>query len=326
MAITTVEIPVLDLGPYLAGEPGADARTAAALRHALEHVGFYFVVNHPVPPALIADIFAETRRFHALPLDDKLALRLNRHNIGYLPVASSVSRASTIDTVKKPNVVEALFLKRDRPADHPDVVAGVLFRGLNQWPSRLPGFRETCLEYFHAMEAFCHQLLPLYALALDLPRDFFAEAFREPQITLRLSHYPAIPREPDQYGISGHTDSGFMTLLPNNDVDGLEIRPAGHDWTPAPSIPGAFVVNSGDILRRWTNDRFLSTEHRVRNPETRDRYAVPYFFDPETHWPIECLPSCRSASHPPRYDVTTYEKYLAWFTDGNYRGDSTARP
>src|SRR5262245_51979608 len=187
MATTTVEIPVLDLGPYLAGEPGADARTARALRHALEHVGFYFIVNHEVPPHLIAAIFAETRRFHALPLDDKLALRLNHHNIGYLPVAASVSRASTIDTVKKPNVVEALFLKRDRPADHPDVVAGVLFRGLNQWPANLPGFRETCLAYFDAMEAFCHRLLPLYALALDLPRDFFAEPFREAQITLRLS-------------------------------------------------------------------------------------------------------------------------------------------
>jgi isopenicillin N synthase-like dioxygenase len=323
---TTVDIPVLDLGPYLAGAPGAADRTAAALRYALEHVGFYFVVNHPVPPALIADVFAEARRFHALPLEDKLALRLDRHNIGYLPVASSVSRASTIDAVKKPNVVEALFLKRDRRADHPDVVAGVLFRGQNQWPANLPGFRERCLAYFDAMEAFCHRLLPLYARALDLPADFFDEPFREAQITLRLSHYPAIRREADQYGISGHTDSGFMTLLPNNDVEGLEIRPAGHDWTPAPSIPGSFVVNSGDILKRWTNDRFLSTEHRVRNPETRDRYAVPYFFDPETHWPIECLPSCRSETNPPRYEATTYERYLAWFTNGNYRGDTAARP
>lgn len=117
-----------------------------------------------------------------------------------------------------------------------------------------------------------------------------------------------------------------MTLLPNNDVEGLEIRPAGHDWTPAPGIPGSFIVNSGDILKRWTNDRLLSTEHRVRNPETRDRYAVPYFFDPETHWPIECLPSCRSETNPPRYESTTYERYLAWFTNGNYRAETTARP
>ena len=326
MATVRVDIPVIDLGPYLADVPGADRTTADALRHALEEVGFYFVVNHPIPATLIADIFAETRRFHALPLDDKLALRLNRHNIGYLPVAASVSRASTIDTVKKPNLVEALFLKRDRPADHPDVVADVLFRGVNQWPANLPGFRETCLEYFRAMEAFCHRLLPLYARALDLPPDFFAEPFREAQITLRLSHYPPVPREADQYGISGHTDSGFMTLLPNNDVEGLEIRPAASDWTPAPSIPGSFVVNSGDILKRWTNDRFLSTEHRVRNPETRDRYAVPYFFDPQTHWSIECLPSCRSATNPARYEPTTYERYLAWFTDGNYRGERARRP
>jgi isopenicillin N synthase-like dioxygenase len=325
-ATTAVAIPVVDLGPYLAGEPRAANRAADTLRHALEEVGFYFVVNHPVPPRLVADVFEQARRFHALPLDAKLALRLNKHNIGYLPVASSVSRASTIDQVKKPNVVAALFLKRDRPPAHPDVLADVLFRGLNQWPADLPGFRERCLEYFHAMEGFCHRLLPLYARALELPADWFDQPFREAQITLRLSHYPPIAREPEQYGISGHTDSGFMTLLPDNDVEGLEIRPAGREWTPAPSIPGSFLVNSGDILKRWTNDRFLSTEHRVRNPETRDRYAVPYFFDPETHWPIECLPTCQSAENPPRYAVTTYERYLAWFTNGNYRGDAAARP
>lgn len=326
MATTAVDIPIIDLGPYLAGERDAVRRAAVALRHALEEVGFYYVVNHPIPPALVTRIFAETARFHALPLDDKLALRMNRHNIGYLPVGGSVSRASAIDTVKKPNVVEALFLKRDRPPDHPDVVAGVLFRGTNQWPANLPGFRDTCLEYFHAMEAFCLRLIPLYALALDLPEDFFAEAFREAQITLRLSHYPAVPRDADQYGISPHTDSGFVTLLPNNDVEGLEIRPAGRDWTPAPDIPGSFIVNSGDVLKRWTNDRFLSTEHRVRYPASRDRYAVPYFFDPNTHWPIECLPTCHGPGNPPRYEPTTYERYLAWFTDGNYRAETTARP
>ena len=326
MATTAVAIPILDVAPWLSGVAGAAERTAALLRHALEDVGFYFVVNHPIPPRLIERIFAETRRFHGLPLEAKLALRLDKHNIGYLPVASSVSRASTLDTVKKPNVVEALFIKRDRPPDHPDVVNDVRFRGLNRWPANLPGFRETCLEYFDAMETFCLRLLPLYAMALDLPLDWFAAPFHEPQITLRLSHYPPMPREPDQHGLSAHTDSGFMTLLPNNDVAGLEIRPAGHDWTPAPSIPGAFLVNSGDILKRWTNERFRSTEHRVRPPETRDRYAVPFFFDPETHWPIECLPTCQSESNPPRYPPTTYEKYLAWFTGGNYRGADGVRP
>src|SRR5687767_4058887 len=143
MATTAVDIPVLDVGPWLGGAPGAGERTAALLRHALEDVGFYFVVNHPVPAGLIEDVFAETRRFHALPVETKLGLRLDKHNIGYLPVAASVSRASTLDTVKKPNVVEAFFIKRDRPSDHPDVVNDVLFRGVNRWPADLPGFRET---------------------------------------------------------------------------------------------------------------------------------------------------------------------------------------
>jgi isopenicillin N synthase-like dioxygenase len=324
--MTTV-IPVIDLGPYRAGAPGAGEMAARALRDALTRVGFYFVVNHGVANRLVEAIFAEARRFHALPLEDKLALRMNKHNTGYMPVASTVSRASTLDAVKKPNLVEALFIKRERAPDHPDVVNDVLFRGLNQWPRDLPGFRETCLQYSAALEALGKRLLPLYAYALDLPERWFDAAFDEPQITLRLSHYPPMTYEDGQYGLSPHTDSGFMTLLPNNNVAGLEIRPAGHDWTPAPSIPGAFLVNSGDILRRWTNDRLLSTEHRVKNLSGGDRYAVPYFFDPRTDHVITCLPTCCGPDDPTRYEPITYEKYLAWFTGQNYHEqEATARP
>jgi isopenicillin N synthase-like dioxygenase len=320
-------IPVIDLGPYRSGVPGAGEAAAHALGEALARVGFYFIVNHGVPAGLVEAIFAEARRFHALPLPDKLALRMSKHNTGYMPVASTVSRASTLDAVKKPNLVEAFFVKRDRPPDHPDVINGVLFRGLNQWPRDLPGFREKCLEYSAALEALGKRLLPLYARALGLPDTWFDRAFDEPQITLRLSHYPAVAHEDGQYGLSAHTDSGFMTLLPNNDVAGLEIRPAGCDWTPAPSIPGALLVNSGDILRRWTNNRFLSTEHRVRNLSGGDRYAVPYFFDPRTDYVITCLPTCCGPDDPPRYEPITYEVYLAWFTGQNYhRQEATARP
>jgi len=321
------EIPVLDLGAYLAGAPGSAGALAKALRAALEQVGFYSIVNHGVPQALVEDVFAEARRFHALPLEEKLRLKMTKHNTGYVPLGGGVSKASSIATVKKPNLNAAFFMKRDRPPEHPDVLNGVLFRGLNQWPEGLPGFRDKLREYFGVMEALCHRLLPLYAWALDLPGGFFDEPFHEAQITLRLSHYPPVAHEDEQFGLAPHTDSGFMTLLPDNEVEGLSIRPPGGDWLDVPRVPGSFLVNSGDTLKRWTNDRFLSTQHRVRVASRRDRYAIPFFFDPRTDYVIECLPTCQGPDNPPRYAPITYEKYLAWFMGRNYHGLSDeARP
>ena len=222
--------------------------------------------------------------------------------------------------IPKPNLVAAYFIKRDLPPDHPDVRAGVRFRGLNQWPDDLPGFRETALEYQGVMEALARGLLPLYARAAELPPDFFHEPFREADVTLRLSHYPPMPADAQQFGLAPHTDSSFLTMLPDNAVPGLEIRPAGSDWMAAPSLPGAYLVNSGDTLKRWTNDRFLSTEHRVRPSVERDRYAAPFFFSPRHDYVMECLPTCHGPGRPPRFQPFTYGQYIAWFADQNYHG------
>ena len=326
MNVNTATIPVLDLEPYLAGTPGALARAASSLREALAHVGFFFIANHGVPWTLVDEVFAEARRFHALPLDAKERLRMSKHNTGYVALGGGVSHASKIAAARKPNLNAAFFMKRDRAADHPDVVNDVPLRGLNQWPDGLPGFRETLNEYFATMERLCTRLLPLYERAFGLADGFFAEPFRDAQITLRLSHYPRVPAEAEQFGLAPHTDAGFMTLLPDNDVPGLEIRPAGWDWVPAPSRPRCFLVNSGDILRRWTNDRFLSTEHRVLPASTRDRYAIPFFFDPRTDVIVECLPTCQGRDDPAKHAPVAYGDYLAWFMKRNYHGATAEDP
>jgi len=322
-----VTIPVIDLAPYLGGTAGALDRAAAALGDALDRVGFFFIVGHDVPAELVGQVYAQARRFHALPLPDKLAMPMTLNNTGYKPLGSMTSRASAIDSAKKANQVAALFIKRDLPADHPDVVAGVRFRGLNRWPdpAALPGFRETCVSYQRTMEGLGQRLLPLFARALDLPLDFFAAPFRDADITLRLSHYPPTEYEDGQFGLAPHTDSSFMTFLPDNDVPGLEIRPQGADWTPAPPIPGSFLVNSGDTVKRWTNDRFLSTEHRART-RGADRYAVPFFMSPNVGYWMECLPTCHGPANPPRHEPITYGEYIAWFTGQNYHGEDTAPP
>jgi isopenicillin N synthase-like dioxygenase len=139
-------IPILDLGPYLAGEPGAEPKLTEELRWACERIGFYFIVNHGVPPGLIGRAWAETARFHAQPLADKMKLLINDHMIGYLPLGYSTFRSSTVNRNTKHDLNEALFVRRDRSPDDPDVVSGKRWRGLNQWPTALPGFRDTMVE------------------------------------------------------------------------------------------------------------------------------------------------------------------------------------
>ena len=311
-------IPVLDCAAFLHNEPGALTSLGATLRHALEHVGFYYLRGHNVPQSLIDQVFAACAHFHAQPLATKMALRANEHNVGYMPVNGYVSTRSQVENATRPNLVEAFFVKRDLPPDHPDVRANIRYRCTNQWPSptACPGFRDTIVAYCQVMERLCKGLLPVYAVALDLPPEYFAAAFTEPQYSLRLSHYPpAESGEADQYGVAPHTDSSFLTMLAQSALPGLAIRTSSGDWIDAPIVPGTFLVNSGDMLRRWTNHRFLATPHRVINRNTnRDRYAIPFFFDATYNYPMVCLPTCQGPDNPPRYAPTTYLEYMHWFT------------
>jgi len=313
------EIPVLDIGPLLAGVPGARERLAGELQYALENIGFYFIVNHGIAQSLVDGAFEAARLVHAMPLEDKLALRFNQHNIGYEPVGGSVTRHSALNTNNKPNKVEAFFIKRDLPADHPDVLAGLRFRAQNQWPEAVPEVRTLSMAYAGAMEKLAKSLLPLYALALDLPPDGFDEAFKEPMFTLRLSRYPRQDViEENQFGIAPHTDTSFMTMLPFNKIAGLWIRLPTGRWVEVPSMPGTFLVNGGDLMRRWTNDRFLATPHRVINASGQERYAIPFFMDCDYHWRMECLPTCVKKGEEPGYPPITYAEYLSWYRNQNY--------
>ena len=313
------EIPVFDIAPYLNGEPGARESLAARLRYALENIGFYFIVNHGVPQALIDATFDATRQFHNRPLERKMEHPFNEHNIGYVPIGGSVTRHSKLNQNNRPNQVESLFVKRDLPVGHPDVVNGVRFRGVNHWPEDLPTFRTTVMAYADALEKLGKSLLPLYALAADMPADAFDEAFSDPMYTLRLSHYPEQQVQAEnQFGLAPHSDTSFMTLLVQNKVQGLSVRLPNGEWIDAPALPGSFLVNGGDMLRRWTNDRFLATPHRVINNSGRERYAIPFFMDCNLNWVMKCLPTCQSADNPAKYDPITYSEYMSWYREQNY--------
>jgi len=311
-------IPIIDLGPYLANRPGAEAATAAQLGRALRDVGFFVIVNHEVPRELIDATFAEARRFHAQPMDAKLALRMNEHNNGYMMLGRYAVWTSDVNANDKPDLNEAFFVKRERAGDDPLVRTGRRFAGPNQWPADLPGFRETVLAYTDAVDALGCRVLPLCATALDLPPDTFDRAFAESQFSFRLTHYPPVAAEPNQFGIAPHTDANFMTFLAQSEVPGLQVRTPDGAWLDVPYVPGSFAVNSGDMLERWTNGRFKSTPHRALPPVRRSRYAIPYFMGPHLDTEIACLPTCQGPGNPPRHPAITYAAYLDWWYDANY--------
>jgi isopenicillin N synthase-like dioxygenase len=310
------QIPVIDLGAAFAGEPGALEAAAKALRHACESVGFLYIQGHGVGQDIVDGTFAAARAFHDQPLERKLGIKVNANMQGYMPIHGSTTRSSKLAGASKPNENEAFFLQREIAPDHPQF--GLPQRTANVWPEGLPGFRDTVLSYYGAMDALVARLLPVYARALDLPAGFFADAFRESMSTLRLTHYPAMAYDEGSFGVAPHTDSSFITLLAQNRVAGLQLMSQAGEWIDAPAIEGTFVVNTGDMLHRWSNGRFLSTPHRAYNLSNTERYAIPYFCHPDPDFPMACLPTCTDATRPPRFPTQTPLEYIEWHKSKNY--------
>jgi len=312
-------IPVLDLSDYLAGKEGVLDVLAGELRRACTEVGFFYIAGHGIDPELITATFEQSKRFHALPLETKLKLPQDANNIGYLPMNASIQRHSTVHKATLPNQNASFFISHDRAPDHPDVVANKPYRGANQWPDDLPGFRETVMSYFNALDQLGNNLLPVYATALNLPGDYFTEHFAdEGHQSLRMLHYPPTEQTGNDFGTSPHTDNTFMTILARMDVPGLAIRLPSGEWVSPPLIPGTFLVNIGNILRRMTNDTFLSTPHGVVVEGNAARYSLAYFHSPNPYSTIDVLPSCIDDNNPAKYEPVVYADLIREFFSANY--------
>ncbi len=299
-------LPVIDLGDYRAGVPGALEAAGAELREALTTLGFLSVVNHGVSWDQVEGIYGEAARFHALPDEAKRAGTFSATKMGYSRLGGAQ------DPGRPPSLNAAFFMARPGSSR-------------NQMPDEaaIPGFAGAVTAYYDRMDQLGHELLPLYAVALGMPAHWFDQWFDPALATLRMTHYPPLPAAEDQWGIDPHSDAGFMTMLPSNPVGGLMIRRPDGTWFEAAQEPRSFIVNSGDMLRRWSNDTFLSTVHRVRNSSGTDRYAIPYFFDPRVDTVIECLPSCIDpAEGAARHEAITYRDYLTAFMGRSYAGNT----
>jgi isopenicillin N synthase-like dioxygenase len=318
------EIPILDLGPFLAGEDGALESLASELRYAQENVGFYFIVNHGVPKELLTRTTNNLIRFFKLPDETKRGMP------NYVPPLSTIYVSSTVNENTKPDLNEMLRIVRERPADHPAIKAGLGNHGPNHWPDEnlVPGWRAEMLEYYQTMENLGSRMLPLYARALDMPADYFDGLFDDPVWTTRNQHYAPVDAEENQFGIAPHRDHGFLTLLPVAAEAGLQIGTASGQWIPVSNIEGAIIVNTGEFLNRWTNGRFMATPHRVIPPKN-DRYSLAFFYNPTWNTVADPLPTCVSASNPAQFKPVRFQDYRDWYLTQNYLtedGETRAEP
>lgn len=314
-------IPILDVSALRSGGDAGISAVAAELKDYLENVGFLYIKGHSVPRQSVEAVREAGKRFHALPLDEKLKLKMDRNFRGYIPINTSTIVTSSVAKVTKPNQSESLMIMHEVAADDPAVLAGKPLQGPNQWPeeSALPDFRTTIEAYVEQMSQLGRQMLEAITIALGMPRGALGPHFEKPTTFLRLLHYPTQPEEDGLFGSAPHTDYGFITLLAQDEVGGLEVKNKAGDWIAAPPIPDTFVMNVGDILARWSNDRFVSTPHRVINRSGRERYSQPFFFDPHMDTLIEVLPTCVPPGKTPKYEPVVYGDYLMERIDKNYQ-------
>ena len=312
------DIPVIDVSAYLESRSRGDLEeTAEQLAHACETVGFWQLVGHDITPDLIANAFGAMTNFHSLANEVKEQIRMDRPDwpltgVGYLPVGNRKLPARSTG-----NENEAFIIKSDRDIESAD----------NQWlpEDQVPGFRSTVEVFGQALEALALDLLPIYATALGLEPGWFAPGFEHPFWRLRMTRYPAAPKPKDlspvsdhigskrgtnlSYGINPHVDTTFSTLL-LQDSPGLTIfHTPKQQWINVPVVDNAFVVNSGELLRQWSNDRYLSVRHFANATHAdQDRYSIPFFFNATRDYPMECIPTCCDADNPAKYPTISYNE------------------
>lgn len=304
-------IPTIDLSAFRAGKDRQ--QLAHAVDQACAEIGFLAVVGHGVPEALIASTRAQARAFFDLPVAAKLALPLRPDGVGYSPVAGE-NLAASLGQAAPPDLKESLNV--GARFDH------------NQWPADLPELRPTLEAYFSALAGLAGELLGVFALALAQPVDFFADKIDRHNSFLRVINYPAPVQAPlpGQLRAGAHSDYGTLTiLLSENTPGGLQVQTRAGEWLEVHAPPNAFIINIGDLLMRWSNDRWQSTLHRVVNPPEAlaarsRRQSLAFFHNPNPEAVVACLPNCSGPDRPARYAPITAGEFLRQKSQKAYGG------
>ncbi|KAF7502434.1 hypothetical protein GJ744_005817 [Endocarpon pusillum] len=312
MAVTTIGveeddlvIPIVDFSNFTHGPAAAKLATGESIYHAFKTSGFLYLRNHGIPSGTVSDVFAQSAEFFKRPKEqkDSLAWTTPESNRGYSTFGrEKVTQSSDIREVSRlrasnPDLKESMEIGKEGVPDHP-----------NLWPEEMDVegrvFTTTMKSFFLICNELHVNLMRAIALGMGLDESFFDSFTSGADNTLRLLHYPQVPKSffkdnPDQVRAGEHSDYGSITLLFQDDVGGLEVKTPQNTFVRAKPIDGTVVINAGDLLSRWSNDEIKSTNHRVMQPPAQERdesemyptrYSIAYFCNPNFDSTIEALP------------------------------------
>ncbi|KAJ7644722.1 Clavaminate synthase-like protein [Roridomyces roridus] len=304
-------IPIIDLSDIASTDPVVRQKLVGEIKHACMEVGFFYVKNHGIPSEVFEHTLAMMRKFFDLPVEQKLGIENTKtpNFKGYSPILSGNNDPNGAGDLQE----GFEFGFEPLEAHQSEAREEGIMAGANIWPTQLPEFRQAALDYYHKALNLGRLLFPLFALALDLPEDFFADKTKDSAALMRLLYYPPQFGEVDDrvIGIGAHTDWECFTILwQQPGIQALQVLNSSKEWIDAPPIEGTLVINLGDELARWTNDVFTSTVHRAINRSGVRRYSIPLFFGTDYDVRLEPIPSCVSPERPAKYEGITAGEYI----------------
>jgi len=301
-------IPVVDLADFLSGDPKKKSDFVQALGNAYEDVGFVAVKNHGIPDALIADLYKYVQQFFSLPQEqkrkyEKAELAGQR---GYTSFGKEHAKGSDAPDLKE-------FFQFGQTVNDNDPIKSEYPPNISV--AEIPAFTPVFFKAYRAFEKSGKALLQAIALYLGMDEHYFDAYVHNGNSILRAIHYPPITQEPKSaIRAEQHEDINLITLLVGASADGLEILSRQSEWVPVTSLPDQIVVNVGDMLQRFTNNKLKSTTHRVVNPPRErwhtSRFSIPFFLHPKSNMNLACLQSCVDNNHPRAYADATAGEYL----------------
>ena len=305
--IDASKIPVIDLTPLRDGTN--PIIVAKALHAASKDLGFIYIKGHGIPEQVIENARENALAFFSSSDDLKEAVRVSKKHRGWLSKGGAKMKDGAKPDLKESFIWGHPKFNGDELDNHP-------LRGENLWPSQFPHMEDYSMTYYKYAHEVAHHLMRGFAIALDLPEDFFLRSASRPLSRASYVFYPSqsVEMEKNQFGVGPHTDFGVLTVLCQDSVGGLQVQDVNGTWLEAPPIEGTLIVNVADLLSRWTDGAYKSTPHRVINCSGKERLSIVLAFDPNPETRVDAK-EVFGANYNSKYEPITCGDYLTWRFD-----------